>query len=251
MGAATTKWGELGDWNVSGVDDFSHAFSQDRDATGGTQVANSNPKAATFVGTAMSKWTTTSATSLEGTFYKASEMNANLSLWKVDKVNTLQRTFGSAYKFAGVGLDSWITASVTDMSYTFPGARKMNSDLSGWIVNKVFTMRKMFAYTETFVGTGLGSWNTTSVKSLQETFRSAKAFVGTGLSSWDTTSVTSLAETFKFAIKFNTDLHSFDVSGTAVMTGGVAAREPRGGLGVEGQVVIHIAINNAEILTVY
>ena len=176
-----------------------------------------NPKAQTFIGAALSKWTTTSATSLDSTFFYATAMNANLSLWKVDKVHTLKRTFWAAYTFAGVGLDSWITASVTDMESTFAGtnsvAGNMNSDLSGWIVSNVTTLHKTFAYTDKFVGTGLGSWDTTSVTSLAQTFRAAKAFLGGGLGSWDTTSVTSLAETFKHAIKFNTNLQKFDVSG--------------------------------------
>ena len=62
-----------------------------------------------FVGTAMSKWITTSATSLYGTFRGATEMNANLSGWNVGKVVTLRDTFYGALKFAGTGLGSWIT----------------------------------------------------------------------------------------------------------------------------------------------
>ena len=35
---ATATWGDIGDWDVSGVGDFSWAFSQNRDVTGGSQV---------------------------------------------------------------------------------------------------------------------------------------------------------------------------------------------------------------------
>jgi surface protein len=100
---------------VSGVADFSWAFSQHRNQAGGSIVVNGNPKAATFVGTAMSKWITTSATSLHSTFNSAGEMNSDLSGWNVAKVTTLSDTFNSASKFAGMGLGSWDTTSVTTL----------------------------------------------------------------------------------------------------------------------------------------
>ena len=155
--SATTKWGDIGDWDVSGVEDFSYAFSQHRDVTGGSNVGNGNPKAATFVGTDISKWITTSVTSLEGTFYSAGEMNSDLSKWSVAKVTTLQYTFYGASKFAGTGLSSWITTSVTDLDSTFKDAREMNSDLSKWSVAKVTTLGYTFYGASKFVGTGLDS----------------------------------------------------------------------------------------------
>ena len=105
--------------DVSGVTDFSYAFSTYRDQAGGAMVAFGNPKAATFVGTAISKWDTASATSLYRTFDGASEMNAVLTGWKVGKVKTLHQTFRSASKFTGTGLASWDVTKVTTMSSTF------------------------------------------------------------------------------------------------------------------------------------
>ena len=57
---ATLDWGDIGDWDVSGVKDFSYAFSVHRTVAGGSFARDSNPKAATFVGTAISKWNTAS-----------------------------------------------------------------------------------------------------------------------------------------------------------------------------------------------
>ena len=70
-GSATTKWGDIGDWDTSGVGDFSRAFSTDRNEAGGSYVIGGNPKAAMFVGNAISKWDTASATSLGYTFLGA------------------------------------------------------------------------------------------------------------------------------------------------------------------------------------
>ena len=104
--AATAKWGDIGDWDVSGVKDFSYAFSRCRNV-GGSYVGNAfacvsgNPKVA--------------------------EMNSDLSKWNVAKVRTLPYAFYSAYKFAGVGLDSWDISKVTDMSNTFTSATSLTT----------------------------------------------------------------------------------------------------------------------------
>ena len=131
--AATTKWGDIGDWDVSGVGDFSFAFSTRRNEEGSPALGsvdsalNSNPKAATFVGTAISKWDTTSATTLKQTFQGASEMNADLSGWKVGKVVTLWSTFNDASKFIGTGVDTWDVAKVTLMGSTFSSTTSLTT----------------------------------------------------------------------------------------------------------------------------
>ena len=126
--AATTKWGDIGDWDTSGVGDFSCAFSQNRDEAGeSTWPTVGNPKAAMFVGTAISKWDTASATSLGDTFLGAGEMNADLSGWKVGKVVTLWSTFRGASKFTGTGVDTWDVSKVTSMSNTFLSTTSLSS----------------------------------------------------------------------------------------------------------------------------
>jgi hypothetical protein len=158
--AATTKWGDIGDWDVSGVGDFSFAFSTGRNEVGGSWVSGSNKMAAMFVGTAISKWDTASATTLGGTFLGAIFMNADLSGWKVGKVTSLDRTFLGASKFIGTGLASWDTASTTTLFRTFREAGKMNADLSGWNVEQLASITcaecdggKMSSMTGTFTST--------------------------------------------------------------------------------------------------
>ena len=178
----------------------------------GTYANNGNPKAATFVGTDISKWITTSATTLYETFYKAGEMNADLTGWNVAKVATLQQTFRSASKFAGTGLSSWITTSVTTLKGTFYDAGEMNADLSGWKVGKVVTMIDMFVRASKFAGAGLSSWITTSITSLHNTFWSAGE-MNADLSAWKVGKVTTLYATFSNAGKYaGVGLDSWDVS---------------------------------------
>jgi hypothetical protein len=170
---AATKWGDIGDWDTSGVGDFSYAFSYNRNEAGGSYVNNGNPKAATFVGTGISKWNTASVTALTSTFLNAAAMNSDLSGWSVGKVTWLERTFYGASKFVGTGLNLWNTTSVTSMSNTFNLAGEMNSDLSGWTVSKVTKMEHTFSSASKFVGTGLSEWDTTSVTNINSIFRSA------------------------------------------------------------------------------
>ena len=172
-GAATTKWGDIGDLDVSGVKDFSHAFSTSRNQAGGSYVGGANPKAATFVGTAISKWNTVSATSLANTFWGASVMNADLTGWKMGKVVTLAYTFHDAIKFAGTGLSSWNTASATSLHQTFNNAREMNADLTGWKVGKVVTLYVTFYKASKFTGTGVDTWDVAKVTDMGNTFSSA------------------------------------------------------------------------------
>ena len=127
MATATTKWGDIGDLDVSGVTDFSFAFSKNRNQAGGSFVGNGNPKATTFVGTAISKWNTVSATSLDSTFFGARMMNADLTGWKVGKVKSLKSTFRSTYKFTGTGLSSWDVAKVGTMGGTFFSTRSLTT----------------------------------------------------------------------------------------------------------------------------
>jgi hypothetical protein len=159
--------------DVSGVKDFSFAFSIDRNEAGGTYVPSGNPKAATFVGTDISKWITTSVTSLKDTFAWAGEMNADLSGWSVVKVTTLENTFYGASEFVGTGLSSWITTSITTLSYTFFYAGEMNADLSGWNVAKVDTMYGTFDGASKFAGVGLDSWDVSKVSDMTKTFTGA------------------------------------------------------------------------------
>ena len=237
--AATSTWGDIGDWDVSGVKDFSLAFSKHRDA-GGSYVTNGNSKASTFVGTAISKWTTTALTSLVNTFRDAGAMNSNLGGWSVVKVTTMNAVFYGASKFTGGGLNLWKTTALTDLNSAFDSTGEMNSDLGGWNVAKVTSMVYTFKRASKFIGTGLGSWDTAAVTTLSETFyangwssemiadlsgwdvakvttlyqtfKGASKFAGNDLGLWNTASVTSLYGTFSEAVEMNSDLSKWSVA---------------------------------------
>jgi surface protein len=171
MATATTKWGDIGDLDVSGVGDFSRAFDINRNEAGGF-VSNGNPKAATFVGTTISKWDTASTTSLASTFRGASVMNADLTGWKVGNVITLTYAFYGASKFTGTGLSAWDVASATSLDNTFYEAGEMNADLTGWKVGKVVKLSSTFNGASKFTGTGVDTWDVAKVTTMYQTFTS-------------------------------------------------------------------------------
>jgi hypothetical protein len=118
---ATDKWGAIGDWDVSGVEDMSYAFSDSRNAAGGYR-GGGNGKATFFIGTGLDKWITSALNNLANTFRGATSMDVALGSWDVSKVGSLSQTFYNAGSYAGTGLGAWNVGQVTDMNNIFVGA---------------------------------------------------------------------------------------------------------------------------------
>ena len=202
--SATAKWGSIGDWDVSMVAAFDYAFSTMRDF-GGSYANGGNPKAATFIGTDISKWITTTVTSMYYAFYHANKMNADLGGWSVGKVISLQETFNGASEFVGTGLDSWDTASVTSLSHTFVEASGINADLSKWSVAKVTSLRDTFRDASKFAGVGLDSWDISNVKDMYATF--------TSTTSLTPCSKRKIADAWKSSVAFTDTTYDTDWAG--------------------------------------
>ena len=143
---SVTKWGPIKDWDTSGVPSFENAFATGRNAAGDwTGYVSSNPKAATFNGD-VSKWNTSSAKSLDSTFYGAAAFNGNVSAWNTSSVKSLTNTFtGTARStFTGTGLDLWNINKVKDMTQIFLNAKALTSCnkrkiADAWKSNAAFT----------------------------------------------------------------------------------------------------------------
>jgi hypothetical protein len=202
LDAATSegKWGVLAGWDVSGVGDFSYAFSVSRNEAGLFQ-SGGNPNAATFVGVGLESWNTTAITTLEATFSRASSMNADLGTWDVSKVVSLYGTFYDASKFNGKGLDKWNTTAATTLKATFAGARSMNVDVGKWNVAKVVSLSNTFQDAAKFTGEGLDSWITSAVTTLKSTFNGASS-MNADLDTWDVKKVKNLVQTFNNTAMF-------------------------------------------------
>ena len=111
---ATSKWGAISDWDVSGVTDFSNAFSTQRNQAGTSLSPNGNPKVGTMNAAqfGVAKWITAAATSMAGMFAGATKMNADFSGWDVSSVTSMKGIFEHASNMIGTGLSGWNVAKV-------------------------------------------------------------------------------------------------------------------------------------------
>ena len=144
-----------------------------------------------------------------------------------DKVENVSRMFYNDSALTTiVGLDTWDTSNVTDMSYIFASFTNPTTDnhkpqglehtgslkaldLSGWKTSNVTNMACMFTgqnHLETLKG--LSNWNTSKVTNMAQMFHGlSKLQDGSlgDLSKWDTSNVTDM--TYMFAVmSLQTDL---------------------------------------------
>ena len=132
---ARQKYGDIEEWDVSGVTSFQDLFRADK--FGG------NPACSTF--------------------------NADLNSWNTSRVVDMSQMFYQADAFNG-NIRSWDTSDVEDMSQMFNGADIFNGNLNSWDTSAVDNLSNMFRDADTFNGT-IGAWNTSRVVDMSAMFR--------------------------------------------------------------------------------
>ena len=167
-------------------------------------------------------------TDLSGWFANMPNLKeVNVTGLVTDKVKNVSRMFYNDSALTTiVGLDTWDTSNVTDMSYIFASFTNPTTDnhkpqgleytgslkaldLSGWKTSNVTNMACMFTgqdHLETLKG--LSNWNTSKVTNMAQMFHGlSKLQDGSlgDLSKWDTSNVTDM--TYMFAVmSLQTDL---------------------------------------------
>jgi len=93
------------------------------------------------------------------------------------------------------------------------GAKKFNSDISGWDTSSVTDMKWMFYETTNFNGAYLKNWDVSKVTDMHEMFwECCNGGASLDLSQWDTSSVTTMKYMFYGVPEFNSDISGWDVS---------------------------------------
>ena len=93
------------------------------------------------------------------------------------------------------------------------GAKKFNSDISGWNTSSVTDMKWMFYETTIFNGAYLKNWDVSKVTDMHEMFwECCNGGASLDLSLWDTSSVTTMKYMFYGVPEFNSDISGWDVS---------------------------------------
>ena len=139
--AARGKYGDINDWDVSQITDFSRLFSNPNcrgfdstldkwNTSSGTTFASMFEGAAKF-SQHLNKWETSRATYMEGMFYDATSFNGDIAAWDTARVQSMQYMFAKATSFDR-DISSWDTRRAKTLDHMFLGAASFSHDLSKW-----------------------------------------------------------------------------------------------------------------------
>mmetsp|Transcript_11692 Transcript_11692/g.34801 ORF Transcript_11692/g.34801 Transcript_11692/m.34801 type:complete len:250 (+) Transcript_11692:141-890(+) len=135
--AAETKYGKIGEWDVSRVTDFSELFCAS------SQCSYSNLGAGAF-NEDISSWDTGAATTFRRMFREAKAFNADISGWDTSSAKDMSAMFFFAVAF-DADISGWATGQVTTMLSLFDNAHAFNRDISSWDIGNVESFA-FFAY---------------------------------------------------------------------------------------------------------
>ena len=247
--------GDISLWDTTNVTDLgfmfggASSFNRDINTSGSSWVTSAVTRTsgmflgATLFNQDLSNWDTSNVTEMDNMFKQATAFNGDLNGWDVSNVSDMHYMFGLATSFnqdlnnwtlrtAGVDLSymfisynsgssfngnisTWITSSVTNMSFMFNNATSFNGNISTWDTSNVTTMRSMFNGASAFDG-DISLWDTSSVTTMMQMFANNSAFDG-DISLWDTSAVTSMHSMFWLNDIFNGNISTWDTSNVTNM----------------------------------
>ena len=247
--------GDISLWDTTNITDLGSMFSgassfnRDINTSGSSWVTSAVTRTsgmflgATLFNQDLSNWDTSNVTEMDNMFKQATAFNGDLNGWDVSNVSDMHYMFGYATSFnqdlnnwtlrtAGVDLSymfisynsgssfngnisTWITSSVTNMSFMFNNATSFNGNISTWDTSNVTTMRSMFNGASAFDG-DISLWDTSSVTTMMQMFDNNSAFDG-DISLWDTSAVTSMHGMFWLNDIFNGNISTWDTSNVTNM----------------------------------
>lgn len=170
----------------------------------------------------ISRWDTSSCTTMKSMFHGAYAFNAPIGDWDTGKVTDMSHMFQGATNF-NQDISRWNTANVTNMAHMFRYSTNFHNDRLHWDTGKVRQFSYMFLDTTKFNG-HINDWNIKSASDhdsqlgLVAMFDGAKAF-NQPLNSWDVSRITRYSFMFQSALAFNQDLSDWDIRLATDFTG--------------------------------
>jgi len=159
----------------------------------------------------ISGWVTTKVTDMGHMFYNNNAFNQPIGSWDVISVSAstafsgMRNMFGNSIFNQNIG--SWNMVNVRRIDDMFNGNPVFNNggsdSISGWSINKVFTISRMFSNATGF-NQPLGNWSSTTsaITSAVDVFINATSF-NQDLSNWDTSNILDMTGMFYGASAFN------------------------------------------------
>ncbi|MVX35991.1 BspA family leucine-rich repeat surface protein, partial [Myroides sp. LoEW2-1] len=214
---ATSFNRDLNNWDVSSGRDFSYMFKGATSFNGDLNnwdVSNVTKFSYMFSGATsfnrdLNNWDVSSGRDFSYMFYGATSFNQDISSWDVSSGRGFSSMFNGATSF-NQDISSWDVSSGRDFSYMFYGATSFNQDISGWDVSKGTDFYAMFFGATSFDG-NISSWDVSSGTDFSYMFYRATSF-NQDISSWDVSSGRGFSYMFSGATSFNRDLNNWDVS---------------------------------------
>ena len=228
--------GQMKDWDVYHVKDFSSAFKDKpfaEPADSNEDITNWNlykPENMSHmfynctnfnqnIGDTNCSWPNkvSSVTDMSSMFKNCTKFNQDLSNWNVSKVTNMSYMFYECNNF-NKNLYSWNVAKVTDMSFMFTNCTHFNADISLWNVSNVMNMTGMFANCIAF-SMDISTWVVSNVTNMSKMFyRSNRSSFNQDLSEWDVSSVIDMSYMFHNCTQFNQNLSNWNISNVTDMS---------------------------------
>ena len=108
-------------------------------------------------------------------------------------------------------------SNVTNISWMFEGAKKINQDISDWDVSNITQMEGTFCHAINF-NQNISKWDVSNVTNMVWMFEGAKNF-NQNISNWDVSNVINMSGMFEEAKKFNQKIANWDISSVTNLSG--------------------------------
>jgi surface protein len=138
----------------------------------------------------------------------------NINSWNTATVTNMSLMFSGSTAF-NQNIGSWNTSAVTNMSNMFSNASSFNQNIGAWNTSSVTNMYSMFAFASSF-NQNIGGWNTASVTNMGYMFSNASSFNQT-IGTWNTAAVTNMSNMFERATAFNQNIGAWNTGAVTDM----------------------------------
>ena len=147
---------DLSKWDVSNVETMRRTFLRCEKFTGKglsewnirnvKEISGMFCRCESFDGKEIENWNINNGKikSLNSTFKRCINFNADLSNWDVSNIEEMENTFEKCKSFEGKGLEKWNTKNLEDLYEMFVDCEKLQADLSNWSTKKMKDMGYAF-----------------------------------------------------------------------------------------------------------
>lgn len=133
-----------------------------------------------------------------------------VSQWGAVPWSSMNAAFKGCENFTITATDAPDLEDVTDMSFMFYRATKLNQSIGSWNTANVKYMNSMF-FAATSFDKPIGNWNTAHVEDMGSMFFGAASF-NKPIGNWNTSNVTDMNSMFAYATNFNQPIGNWNTA---------------------------------------